>query len=141
MIKQITEKITLKIALKIKIYQRKNQFKILLIYQKQKNQKLKYLKKVNIKILGFKKWNNLMKNVDILEYIYYINIDHIINNQIPKEYLNNIYIGKGLPWDLLHMNDQIEINEKMRSILIDWIIDIHYNFGRWNFIYGCFNNR
>ena len=112
-----------------------------ILYQKQKNQKLKYLKKVNIKILGFKKWNNLMKNVDILEYIYYINIDHIINNQIPKEYLNNIYIGKGLPWDLLHMNDQIEINEKMRSILIDWIIDIHYNFGRWNFIYGCFNNR
>ena len=38
-------------------------------------------------------------------------------------------------------NDQIEINGKMRSILIDWIIDIHYNFGRWNFIYGCFNNR
>jgi hypothetical protein len=96
---------------------------------------------VNIKILGFKKWNNLMKNVDILEYIYYINIDHIINNQIPKEYLNNIYIGKGLPWDLLLMNDQIEINGKMRSILIDWIIDIHYKFGRWNFIYGCFNNR
>ena len=100
MIKQITEKITLKIALKIKIYQRKNQFKILLIYQKQKNQKLKYLKKVKIKILGFKKWNNLMKNVDILEYIYYINIDHIINNQIPKEYLNNIYTI--IPWFISH---------------------------------------
>ena len=28
-----------------------------------------------------------------------------------------------------YMNDQKEINEQMRSILVDWIIDVHHKFG------------
>jgi len=67
----------------------------------------------------------------------YIKIEHITNSQIPKEYLNVIYHNllqeekNGIiPKPIYnYMNDQNEINEQMRSILIDWIIDVHYKFG------------
>ena len=98
--------------------------------QKQDENK-KYIK------LKEKEINNLIKNVDILEYKNYINIEHITNNQIPKEYLNIIYKNllkeekEGIDPKPIYnyMNDQNEINEQMRSILIDWIIDVHYKFG------------
>ena len=71
------------------------------------------------------------------EYKNYIKTEHINNRQIPKEYLNIIYHNllkeekEGIiPKPLYnYMNNQIEINEQMRSILIDWIIDVHYKFG------------
>ena len=67
----------------------------------------------------------------------YIKIEHITNSQIPKEYLNIIYHNllqeekNGIiPKPIYnYMNDQNEINEQMRSILIDWIIDVHHKFG------------
>ena len=67
----------------------------------------------------------------------YIDISHISDPQIPKEYLNNIYYNllieekRGIinkPY-YNFMDKQKEINEQMRGILIDWIIDVHYKFG------------
>ena len=58
------------------------------------------------------------------------------NAQIPKEYLNIIYHNllleenKGIvpiP-DYQRIISQKEINGQMRSILIDWLIDVHYKF-------------
>ena len=84
-----------------------------------------------------KELNNIINNIDIYELKNYINIEHITNKQIPKEYLNIIYLNllkeenEGLiPKPIYnYMNDQNEINEQMRSILIDWIIDVHHKFG------------
>ena len=66
----------------------------------------------------------------------YIKLDKIKNSQIPKDYLNIIYYNllkeehKGIKPMIIYnyMTDQNEINEQMRSILIDWIIDVHYKF-------------
>ena len=57
--------------------------------------------------------------------------------QIPKDYLNIIYYNllkeeeKGInPMpDYTYLTRQKEINEKMRSILVDWLIDVHFKFG------------
>ena len=68
--------------------------------------------------------------------IKYFDTSKINNVQIPKDYLNIIYYNllveekKGiLPMpDYTYMTRQSEINEKMRSILIDWLIDVHFKF-------------
>ena len=67
----------------------------------------------------------------------YVDITNINDPQIPKEYLNIIYYNllieekKGIInkpyYDF--MKKQKKINDQMRSILIDWIIDVHYKFG------------
>ena len=68
----------------------------------------------------------------------YFNSCQISNIQIPKEYLNIIYYNllteeyknmKNFKPEYNYMNNQSEINEQMRSILIDWIIDVHGKFG------------
>ena len=69
--------------------------------------------------------------------IKYFETSKIINVQIPKDYLNVIYYNllveekKGIiPMpDYTYMSRQSEINEKMRSILVDWLIDVHFKFG------------
>ena len=75
--------------------------------------------------------------IDQEEKIIYFDTTNINNVQIPKEYLNIIY------YNLLkeemnelnpkayytYMKTQKEINEQMRGILVDWIIDVHYKFG------------
>ena len=84
-----------------------------------------------------KEMNDEIQNVEIYEYKKYINLENITNNQIPKEYLNIIYYNllkeekQGIiPKPVYnYMNDQNDINEQMRSILIDWIIDVHFKFG------------
>ena len=67
----------------------------------------------------------------------YFDISKINNIQIPKEYLNIIYYNllfeqemdlKPNP-DPDYMKNQKEINSQMRSILIDWLIDVHFKFG------------
>ena len=72
------------------------------------------------------------------EKIEYFDISKIkYNVQIPKEYMNKIYNNllkeedKGIVPALKYnyMKEQKEINEQMRSILIDWIIDVHFKFG------------
>ena len=68
----------------------------------------------------------------------YFNTSSIKNVQIPKEYLNTIYYNllkeqytnkKKFKPEYNYMNSQTEINEQMRSILVDWIIDVHGKFG------------
>ena len=59
------------------------------------------------------------------------------DSQIPKEYINIIYKnllieeGKELNPKPFYkgIKIQTEINEHMRSVLVDWIIDVHYKFG------------
>ena len=72
------------------------------------------------------------------EKIKYFDISKIEDNvQIPKEYMNKIYYNLLKEEDegiapkpkYNYMKEQKEINEQMRSILIDWIIDVHYKFG------------
>ena len=71
------------------------------------------------------------------EKIKYFDTSKVTNVQIPKDYLNIIYYNllieehKGItPMpDYTYMNRQAEINEKMRSILVDWLIDVHFKFG------------
>ena len=69
---------------------------------------------------------------------YYIDIKEIkVDCQIPKEYINIIYRNLLMEEekDLSSMpkyeiiKSQKEINEQMRCILVDWIIDVHYKFG------------
>ena len=68
------------------------------------------------------------------EYNYFDNKKTDV--QIPSEYINAIYHNllleekKGLepPVDCNYMNRQKEVNEQMRSILIDWLIDVHLKF-------------
>jgi len=77
------------------------------------------------------------KEEDKEEIIKYFDTSKINNIQIPKEYLNIIYYNllkeeekgiKPMP-DYTYMSRQNEINDKMRSILVDWIIDVHFKFG------------
>ena len=71
------------------------------------------------------------------EKVKYFDTSKINNIQVPKDYINIIYYNllkeedKGiLPQvEYDYMKNQKEINDKMRSILIDWIIDVHFKFG------------
>ena len=100
---------------------------IIKIPKEEENKKYFHLKEKEI--------NDKINNIDLDEYKYYINSSHITNNQVPKEYLNIIYYNLLKEEELIpmpiynYMNDQQEINEQMRSILIDWIIDVHFKFG------------
>ena len=104
------------------------------IENKEKTIKIQEEKKNN------KKEDNNNNDVDSDENevkIKYFDISNINNVQIPKEYINIIYYNllkeeekgiKPMP-DYTYMSRQNEINEKMRSILVDWIIDVHFKFG------------
>ena len=71
------------------------------------------------------------------EKVKYFDTSKVTNVQIPKDYLNIIYYNllkeeeKGIEPkpDYTYMKRQKEINDKMRSILVDWIIDVHFKFG------------
>ena len=71
------------------------------------------------------------------EMVIYFDTIHITNVQIPKEYLNTIYYnllveeGQDITSKPVqsYMKKQKEINDQMRSILVDWIIDVHHKFG------------
>ena len=71
------------------------------------------------------------------ELVIYFDTVHITNVQIPKDYLNTIYYnllaeeGQDIASKPVHtyMKKQKEINDQMRSILVDWIIDVHHKFG------------
>jgi len=72
------------------------------------------------------------------EKINYFDLSKIEDNvQIPKEYINTIYYnllkeednGINPSTKINYMMLQSEINERMRGILIDWLIEVHYKFG------------
>ena len=76
-------------------------------------------------------------NIDKDEPKIYFDVSNINNVQIPKEYLNTIYYNLLIEQendffpkaDPDYMKKQKEINSQMRSILIDWLIDVHFKFG------------
>ena len=80
---------------------------------------------------------NYKSNRNLFKKVIYFDINHITDVQIPKDYLNVIYYNlldeenKDLPAKPVHtyMKKQKEINDQMRSILVDWIIDVHHKFG------------
>ena len=88
-----------------------------------------------------KKKNNEDKNDEIEvnedKTIYFDVTKFPKDSQIPKEYINTIYknLLKEEDKDIYPkpvyniINSQKEINSQMRSVLIDWIIDVHYKFG------------
>ena len=89
-----------------------------------------------IEILSFEE-KNIDNNTSTDSEENYFNINEIKNSpQIPKEYMNIIYKNllieenKGLnPKPLYNcLETQKEINEQMRGVLIDWIIDVHFKF-------------
>ena len=107
------------------------------------NQKIAEKKEKMIKIKEENKNNKKEDNNNDIDddenevKIKYFDISNINNIQIPKEYINVIYYNllkeeekgiKPMP-DYTYMSRQNEINDKMRSILVDWIIDVHFKFG------------
>jgi hypothetical protein len=55
------------------------------------------------------------------------------NPQVPQEYLSDIYSNlqreeKNNIFVKNFLNNQKDINDKMRTIIVDWIIDVHYKF-------------
>ena len=125
------------------------------IEKKEKNDNFEYIRKeikaksqIKIKsenIIKEKISNkNIIKSSENKEFIVdddklkikYFNISNINNIQIPKEYINIIYYNllkeeelriKPMP-DYTYMSRQNEINDKMRSILVDWLIEVHFKF-------------
>ena len=111
------------------------------------NEKLNRSNKINIDAINIG-INNSKRNKTIsykfnenrqeLEEDYpYFDLSKIKENaQIPKEYLNIIYHNllkeenRGIAPipDYQKIISQKEINGQMRSILIDWLIDVHYKF-------------
>ena len=93
--------------------------------------------KENIKVKENKELKKEYLDEDDKIRVKYFNISNINNIQIPKEYINIIYYNllkeeeKGInPMpDYTYMSRQKEINDKMKSILVDWIIDVHFKFG------------
>ena len=65
---------------------------------------------------------------------FYLLLSKNITPQIPIEYLNDIYLNllneiyHEFPINNYLNNTQSEINITMRSILIDWLIDVHLKF-------------
>ena len=80
--------------------------------------------------------NDNDKIIDEDESKIYFDVSNINNVQIPKEYLNTIYYNLLIEQendfipkaDPDYMKKQKEINSQMRSILIDWLIDVHFKF-------------
>ena len=79
----------------------------------------------------------ILENKESEEKIKYFDTSKINNIQVPKDYINIIYynllkeedIGILPKAEFDYMKNQKELNDKMRSILIDWIIDVHFKFG------------
>lgn len=55
------------------------------------------------------------------------------SKQIPKEYILDIWqclkeCELEYPMNYEHIRQQKDINEKMRAILVDWLVEVHYRF-------------
>ena len=80
---------------------------------------------------------NVEEDEEELNYTYFDVTKIKTDSQIPKEYINAIYRNLlkeedndiNIKPNYESIKSQKEINEQMRSILVDWIIDVHYKFG------------
>ena len=107
---------------------------------KDEKEKIKNEKEYLSKIKNHKKlYKEEEKVIEVVqeEKVIYFDISKINNVQIPKDYINIIYYNllkeENVELDpkpvQTYMKNQKEINEQMRSILVDWIIDVHHKFG------------
>ncbi len=84
----------------------------------------------------FTKSSNLKIPIEDQIGYKYFDVSFNKNIQVPSEYINIIYYNllleesKGIlpKANPNYMKNQKEINEQMRSILVDWIIDVHFKF-------------
>ena len=106
--------------------------------KKEKENKIeKEIKDNNINSKKIKLINDKTEGEDEEEKVKYFDTTKETNVQIPKDYLNIIYYnllkeeerGINPMSDYTYLTRQKEINEKMRSILVDWLIDVHFKFG------------
>ena len=108
--------------------------------KEKEEEKEKEQEKDNIIVTPVKKNKNILNNlkeIDPEEKVIYFDTSNINDVQIPKEYLNIIYYNLLKEENIelnpkptySYMKGQKEINEQMRSILVDWIIDVHHKFG------------
>jgi cyclin B len=116
----------------IEKYNEKNNEEI--IKENEKNNEIDNNNKDNL-ILLYEDENEEIRDQE--EKILYFDTTKINNIQIPKDYLNIIYYNL-LKEEMNELNPkafhtymkiQKEINDQMRSILVDWIIDVHHKFG------------
>ena len=129
----------------------KNEKIVILIEKEILNFKTKNIKENEKNIEKDKKNKDLIENnekklsplkkeekfIEQEEKIIYFDITNINNVQIPKEYINIIYYNLLKEENIelkpkpiyTYMKNQKEINDQMRSILVDWIIDVHHKFG------------
>ena len=91
------------------------------------NEKYDDNKIIKVSIIGIRPENNILnKNV--------LNISKRYELQNAKEYLDEIYFHlraiekKDLPLENYMALKQTDINEKMRIILINWLIEVHFKF-------------
>ena len=78
---------------------------------------------------------NKIKIEDSFEKQYF-DTSKNLNIQVPSEYINSIYHNLLLEEkksispapEYNYMKNQKEVNEQMRSILVDWLIDVHLKF-------------
>jgi G2/mitotic-specific cyclin-B2 len=68
-----------------------------------------------------------------LEQIENIDSKDDLNPLLMSEYVNEIYVYLNkleveFPVDKDHLDGQAEITPKMRSVLVDWINEVHYQF-------------
>ena len=95
--------------------------------------------KINEKIIQKNKQHFDQENNNILtEKNYYLNFNFSSekeNNLYVGDYLEEIYFNfladqnqSAIKPRMGYMDNQSEINEKMRAILIDWIIEVHFHF-------------
>ena len=98
-------------------------------YNNLNENKIEECKKIKPFILN----ENTKKPLDII-YFPIEKLEKINNPQIPKDYLNLIYKNllleeKNTSMRIINfLKNQNEINSNIRSILIDWIIDVHLKF-------------
>ena len=102
-----------------------------------KNEKENKDNNINSKEKKLSEQNQTKSELEEEIKIKYFDTSKVSNVQIPKDYLNIIYYNllleedKGIKPapDYTYLARQTEINEKMRSILVDWLIDVHFKFG------------
>ena len=97
-------------------------------YNNLNENKIEECKKIKPFILN----ENTKKPLDII-YFPIEKLEKINNPQIPKDYLNLIYknllLEENTSMKIIDfLKNQNEINSNIRSILIDWIIDVHLKF-------------
>ena len=112
------------------------------ISKNKSNKTTKTIRIFHIQKIPRNKSDEMVNNANIINdnipYYSYLNFNYINKEEEVSdagEYLEEIYINlliqerqSGLKPKIGYMNMQKEINEQMRAILVDWIIEVHFQF-------------